>query len=95
MKQPVVYIITNKKNGTLYTGVTSDIVQRIYDHKQGVIQGFTKKYNCKILVFYELHNTMYSAIEREKQIKGGDRRKKLLLIESMNPNWEDLYKDVI
>lgn len=91
----MVYIITNKKNGTIYTGVTSDIAKRIYEHKTGVIGGFTKKHGCKILVFYELHDTMETAILREKQIKAGSLKKKLLLIETINHDWEDLYKDVI
>ena len=82
MKQPAVYIITSQRNGTLYVGVTSNLVKRIYEHKEGVIEGFTKKYGCKILVFYELHETMLSAISREKQIKGGSRKKKLILIEA-------------
>ncbi|HJD67384.1 MAG TPA: GIY-YIG nuclease family protein [Rickettsia endosymbiont of Bembidion lapponicum] len=68
MKQPVVYIITNKRNGTLYVGVTSNLTKRIYEHKNELLKGFSKKYNCKILVFYELHDTMISAITREKQI---------------------------
>ncbi|BBB15226.1 endo/excinuclease amino terminal domain protein [Candidatus Rickettsiella viridis] len=95
MKQSAVYIITNKKHGTLYTGVTSLLVKRIYEHKEGIIDGFTKKYNCKLLVFYELHETMESAILREKQIKAGSRKKKLQLIENINPNWIDLYAEII
>jgi predicted GIY-YIG superfamily endonuclease len=95
MKQPAVYIITSQRNGTLYVGVTSNLVKRIYEHKEGVIEGFTKKYGCKILVFYELHETMLSAISREKQIKGGSRKKKLILIEAINPNWRDLYEEII
>ena len=95
MKQPVVYIIASQRNGTLYVGVTSHLIKRIYDHKEGVIEGFTKKYGCKLLVFYELHETMISAISREKSIKGGSRQKKLALIEAMNPEWRDLYEDII
>lgn len=95
MKQPAVYIAANQRNGALYVGVTSNLVKRIYEHKEGVIEGFTKKYGCKILVFYELYETMVSAISREKQIKGGSRKKKLILIETMNLNWRDLYKDVV
>ena len=91
----MVYIITNKRNGTIYTGVTSDIVKRIYEHKTGIIGGFTKQHGCKILVFYELHDTMEAAILREKQIQAGSRKKKLLLIETMNHSWKDLYNDVI
>jgi putative endonuclease len=94
-KQPAVYIITNKKDGILYTGVTSNLIKRAYEHREGVISGFTKKYNCKKLVFYELHTTMESAITREKQLKTWHRKWKLELIESQNPNWEDLYDKII
>ncbi|WP_218814519.1 GIY-YIG nuclease family protein [Rickettsiella endosymbiont of Dermanyssus gallinae] len=94
MKQPAVYIVANKKNGTLYTGVTSMLAKRIYEHKEGVIHGFTKKYNCKLLVFYELHETMESATLREKQIKAGSRKSKLQLVETTNPNWTDLYEEI-
>jgi predicted GIY-YIG superfamily endonuclease len=95
MKHPAVYIVANKRNGTLYVGATSNLVKRIYEHKEGVIEGFTKKYGCKLLVFYESHETMMSAISREKSIKGGSRQKKLILIETMNPHWRDLYEDII
>ena len=84
--------MANKRNGTLYTGVTSNIVQRVYQHKQATIPGFTDRYGCKLLVYYEQCDDMYTAISREKQIKGGSRKKKLALIESMNPNWLDLYE---
>ena len=94
-KQPVVYILTNKPYGIIYTGVTSNIIQRIYQHKTGAAKGFTKKYNCKILVFYELHDTMGSAILREKQIKAGSRNDKLRLVYKMNPEWKDLYLEII
>jgi len=90
--QPAVYIMANKRNGTLYTGVSSDLIQRVYQHKNGEIEGFTKRYGCKKLVYYEQHEDMFTAIIREKQIKAGSRKKKLLLIEKMNPNWEDLYE---
>ena len=86
MKQPVVYIMTNKRNGALYTGVTSDVVRRAYEHRTGMIPGFTSKYGCKLLIWYEVHDDMVSAIEREKQIKGGSRKKKLALIEGLNPS---------
>lgn len=76
-------------------GVTSDLIKRIYEHKEGIIDGFTKKYGCKLLVFYELHDTMESAISREKLIKDGSRKKKLILIETMNPDWRDLYHEII
>ncbi|MCH8156521.1 MAG: GIY-YIG nuclease family protein [Nitrospinae bacterium] len=95
MKQPAIYIMANKRNGTLYTGVTSNMVKRVYEHKNGVIQGFTKRYGCKRLVYYEIAEDMASAIVREKQIKSGSRKKKLMLIESMNPAWEDLYDEII
>ena len=95
MKQPAVYIMANMKNGTLYVGVTSSLIKRIYEHKEGVVDGFTKKYDCKLLVFYELHETMESAIVREKRIKGGSRQRKLNLIETMNPEWRDLYNDIV
>lgn len=95
MKEPAIYIITNRKNGTLYTGVTSDIIQRIYQHKNGITKGFTSKYSCKTLVYFELHDTMYDAISREKQIKAGSRADKLRLIEGMNPTWKDLYEEII
>ncbi len=92
---PVVYIMASKRNGTLYTGVTSHLIQRVYQHKQGEIDGFTKRYNCKQLVYYEHFDNIMSAIEREKQIKGGSRKKKLALIEWMNPNWLDLYETLL
>ena len=95
MKKPAVYMMANQKNGTLYTGVTSDLVKRVHEHKQGVVDGFTKKYGCKLLVFYKLHSTMEFAIMAEKQIKAGSRKKKLQLIEEMNPEWEDLYDSIL
>ncbi|MEM6781138.1 MAG: GIY-YIG nuclease family protein [Pseudomonadota bacterium] len=90
-KQPAIYIVTNKQNGTLYTGVTSNLSKRIYEHKNNLVEGFTSKYKCHRLVYFEIHETMESAIEREKQIKAGSRKKKLALIENQNPNWNDLY----
>ena len=84
MKQPAVYIVTNKRKVTLYTGVTSNLIQRIYQHKEGVIEGFTKKYECKYLVYYEVHETMEAAIAREKQIKDTKRKSKINLIKEMN-----------
>lgn len=94
MKEPAVYIMASRRNGTLYTGVTSDLVKRVYEHKNSGIQCFTSKYNCKTLVFYELIDSMESAIMREKQIKGGSRKKKLNLIEQQNPQWLDLFEDI-
>jgi putative endonuclease len=81
------------RNGTIYTGVTSDLVKRIWQHKHGET-GFTHRYGCKMLVWYELHGEMLPAIAREKQIKAGSRKKKLALIEAMNPEWRDLYEDL-
>ena len=94
MKQPAVYIMASRRNGTLYTGVTSDLVQRAWQHKEGTV-GFTARYGCKLLVWYEIHEEMLPAIAREKQIKAGSRRKKLALIEAMNPDWADLYEGII
>ena len=90
-KHPAIYIMANKPNGTLYTGVTSDLIKRVYQHKNAVTRGFTSRYGCKLLVYYEQCEEMLSAIEREKQIKSGSRKGKILLIEKMNPRWEDLY----
>jgi putative endonuclease len=94
LKQPAVYIMASRRNGTLYTGVTSNLPQRAYQHKEAVVPGFTSRYGCKLLVWYEVHETMESAILREKQIKGGSRKRKLALIESMNPSWRDLFEDI-
>ena len=94
MKQPAVYIMANKKNGTLYTGVTSDLIKRVYEHKGSLVKSFTSKYDCKLLVYYDLIDCMESAIMREKQIKAGSRSKKIKLIESQNPEWLDLYQDI-
>ncbi|AHE66817.1 GIY-YIG nuclease family protein [Legionella oakridgensis] len=91
-RQPAVYIMANKRNGTIYTGVTSNLIKRVYEHKYADLDGFTKKYGCKYLVYYELIEDMASAISREKQLKGGSRKKKLALIEKINPLWEDLYE---
>jgi len=95
IQQPAVYILTSKRNGTLYTGVTSDLAKRIWEHKNGLIDGFTKRYRVHNLVWYELHADMISAIEREKNIKEWKRAWKLNLIEKSNPDWRDLYDDII
>jgi len=95
MKQPCVYIVANKRRGTLYTGVTSNLPRRAFEHREGLVKGFSTKYCCKILVWYELHETMIDAITREKQIKGGSRAKKLALIEGLNPEWNDLYETLV
>ena len=92
MKRPCVYIMASKRHGTLYAGVTSDLPRRAFEHREGLAKGFTKKYGCKILVWYELHETMIEAITREKQIKAGSRAKKLALIEALNPEWQDLFE---
>jgi putative endonuclease len=94
MKAPAVYMMASKRNGTLYTGVTSNLVGRVWQHREGQVKGFTKRYDCKLLVWYETHDTMEQAIFREKQIKAGSRAKKLQLIESMNPGWRDLWDDI-
>ena len=90
---PCVYIMTNKNNGVLYTGVTSNLFKRVAEHKDKLVPGFTSAYNVTKLVYYEEHNTMEEAIAREKQIKGGSRQKKIDLINSRNPEWEDLYEE--
>ena len=92
--QPAVYIVANHKGGTIYVGVTSDLPQRAWQHREGAVEGFTKRYGCKRLVWFELHATMEYAILREKQLKGGSRRRKVALIEAANPGWRDLYLDI-
>ena len=93
-KQYFVYIMTNKNDTVLYTGMTNNLVKRVYEHKEKLINGFTKKYNCTKLVYYEIFSDPYNAIAREKQIKAGSRKKKITMINSMNPMWKDLYKDL-
>ena len=93
MTQPAVYMMASRRNGTLYTGVTSDLIQRVWQHKHGSV-GFTAQYGCKQLVWYEVHEEMLPAIAREKQIKGGSRKKKLALIEAVNPEWVDLFDSI-
>ena len=94
MKQPAVYIMASGRNGTLYVGVTSNLPQRAYQHRQGLVAGFTVRYGCKSLVWYEVCDDMANAIAREKQIKGGSRGRKLELIEAFNPEWRDLFDDL-
>lgn len=94
-RQPAVYILASKRNGTLYTGVTSDLVKRVWQHRNNMADGFTRKYSVHTLVYYELADDMTTAIAREKQIKGGSRAQKLAMIESMNPGWLDLYDDIL
>ena len=95
IKQPAVYILASKRNGTLYTGVTSDLVKRIWEHKNDLVEGFTQQYHVHDLVWFELHDNMTTAIEREKNIKEWKREWKLNLIEKNNPHWQDLYDDII
>jgi predicted GIY-YIG superfamily endonuclease len=93
--QPFVYIVANKRNGTLYIGVTSNLSRRAHEHRTGLVTGFTSRYGCRLLVWYEPHVSMIDAIAREKQIKSGSRKTKLALIEAMNSDWRDLYDDLI
>ncbi|PHI29097.1 GIY-YIG nuclease family protein [Budvicia aquatica] len=90
MKRPCVYLLTNKPNGTLYIGVTSNLINRMEQHKSGIISGFTQRYGIKLLVWFEEHSMMTDAIEREKAIKQWQRAWKIELIESINPKWQDL-----
>jgi putative endonuclease len=90
---PCVYIMTNKNNRVLYTGVTSNLFKRVAEHRDKIVAGFTSRYNVNKLVYYEEYATMAEAIAREKQIKGGSRQKKLDLIRSRNPEWKDLYDE--
>jgi len=92
--QPAVYIVANHKGGTIYVGVTSNLAQRAWQHREGLLDGFTKKYGCKRLVWFEPHATMASAIAREKRLKGGSRKKKIALIETGNSEWRDLFFDL-
>jgi len=94
-KQPAVYILASKRNGTLYTGVTSDLVKRMWEHRNNIVEGFTKRYGVHLLVWYEVHESMVSAIQREKRLKEWKRTWKLNLIEKTNPNWEDLYDTIL
>lgn len=93
--QPFVYIVANKRNGTLYVGVTSNLPRRAHEHRTGAVKGFASRFGCKLLVWCEPHESMLDAIAREKQIKGGSRLAKLVLIEAMNPAWRDLYDDLV
>ena len=94
-KQPAVYILASKRNGTLYIGVTSDLIKRAWEHKNDQVDGFSKKYAVHHLVYYELHENMVSAITREKQIKKWNRAWKLELIEKENSDWKDLWEEII
>ena len=94
-KQPAVYILASRRNGTLYVGVTSDLVKRIWEHKNNHVEGFTEKYQVHRLVWYELHTDMASAITRERRLKSWKRKWKLELIEGRNPEWLDLYDRIL
>jgi len=94
MKEGYLYILASKRNGTLYVGVTSNLVKRIYEHKTNAIEGFTQKYNIKNLVYYEPFSSINDAIQREKQLKQWNRSWKIRLIEEFNPNWQDLYDKI-
>lgn len=94
MKQPCVYMLASRRNGTLYVGVTSNLMARIWQHRNEVIDGFTRKYHVHNLVWYEPQETMERAILREKQLKAGSRARKLALIEALNPDWRDLYDEL-
>ena len=95
MMIPCVYILSSKRNGTLYIGVTSNLVQRVWQHKNDFAEGFTKRYGVHDLVWYEVHDTMESAITREKALKKWNRAWKLELIEKSNPTWKDLYTEIV
>ena len=91
MRQFFVYIMTNERYGTLYIGVTSDLARRAFEHREGLVDGFTKRYRLKRLVYYEVFDTAFDAIDREKRLKKWRREWKLDLIAQMNPSWDDLY----
>ena len=95
IKQPAVYILSSKKNGTLYIGVTSNLIKRVWEHKNNVVAGFTKKYSVHDLVWYELHDTMETAITREKALKSWKREWKIKIIIQNNPEWTDLYQSIL
>ncbi len=95
MKQPCVYILASKRNGTLYIGVTSDLIRRVWQHKNDMEEDFTKRYGVHELLWYESHETMESAITREKRLKNWTRMGKISLIEEGNPRWRDLYEDLV
>lgn len=95
VKQPAVYMMASQRNGTLYVGVTSDLVKRVWEHKSDLADGFVKRYRVHHLVWYELHGNMESAIEREKHLKEWKRKWKLEMIEKINPNWDDLYPSIL
>ena len=93
--QPAIYILASQPRGTLYVGVTFNIIQRVYQHKNNLAPGFSRQYGVHTLVYFEIHATMLEAISREKQLKAGSRSKEIALIEATNPNWEDLYPGLL
>ena len=95
LKQPCVYLLASRSHGTLYVGVTSDLIKRVWQHKNNLVEGFTSKYHVHVLVWFEQHATMELAIAREKQLKAGNRNRKIALIEATNPNWLDLYESLL
>jgi putative endonuclease len=95
LKQAYIYILASKRNGTLYIGVTSDLIKRIYEHKHDLVDGFTKRYRVHDLVYFEAHEDIQQAITREKQMKKWKRNWKLRLIEKTNPTWRDLYDEIL
>ena len=92
IREYYIYLLTNKRLNVLYTGVTNNLIRRVYEHKNKMVDGFTKRYNVGRLVYYETYSEIYDAITREKEIKGWSRKKKDALIEQMNPHWDDLYE---
>ena len=94
MREPTFYMMASRRNGTIYLGGTSNLGERAWQHRTGILPGFTKRYGCKMLVWYERYERMDEAITREKQLKGGSRARKLTLIEAANPEWRDLYNDL-
>ncbi|MCW8442702.1 GIY-YIG nuclease family protein [Fluoribacter gormanii] len=94
-KESYIYLLANKHNNVLYTGVSNDLIRRVYEHKNKLVAGFTKKYNVDRLVYYEACGSIIVAIEREKQIKGWSRKKKHDLINTLNPEWNDLYQSIL
>jgi putative endonuclease len=95
MRQFYVYIMTNKHNNVFYVGMTNNLVRRVYEHKEKLLEGFTRRYNLNKLVYYEIAETASAAIAREKQLKGGSREDKVNLIKQMNPKWLDLYGRIV
>jgi len=95
VKRPAVYLLASRRNGTLYVGVTSALVKRIWEHKESTTEGFTRRYGVHCLVYFELHESMAAAIQREKQIKKWNRAWKIALIERTNPEWKDLWSEVL